>query len=143
VEIERLFGRTRREVARQREPAGQTWLRRAGYLRMTAGGTYTWLPLGAITLDKIRRLCVDAVSDVQPLSWRGGDSGAEIANWLCELTCSEIRSYRQLPQRLQWDKAPDVASLAWLEATQEELEASTSTTWDDWHCAGFTRVAAR
>ncbi|MCD6288967.1 MAG: hypothetical protein J7M34_00585 [Anaerolineae bacterium] len=139
MEIERLFGRTRREVARQREPAGQTWLRRAGYLRMTAGGTYTWLPLGAITLDKIRRLCVDAVSDVQPLSWRGGDSGAEIANWLCELTRSEIRSYRQLPQRLQWDKAPDVASLAWLEATQEELEASTSTTWDDWH-AIWTRL---
>jgi len=130
VEIERLFGRTRREVGQQREPAGQTWLRRAGYLRTGPGGTLTWLPLGMIALDRLRRLCVDIVSDAQPLARHA--SGAGIASWLCDLAGSEIRSYRQLPQRLHWDKQPDLGVLAWLEATAEDLEASTTVTWEDW-----------
>ncbi len=136
MDLERLFGRTRREVAQQREPAGQTWLRRAGYLRISANAAPVWLPLGAIALSRLRHLCVDIVADAQPLALPTVTSigQPEGRRTLClyYLIASEIRSYRQLPQRLQWDEGPERAMLAWLEATADDLAFSTTVSWEDW-----------
>lgn len=133
MDLERLFGRTKREVAQQREPAGQTWLRRAGYLRASANTAPIWLPLGAITLSRLRHLCVDLVADAQPLALPippVGPLGGYSA--LRSLVASEIRSYRQLPQRLQWDEGSERVMFAWLEATAEDLTFSTALSWEDW-----------
>ncbi len=137
MDIERLFGRTRREVTQQREPAGQTWLRRAGYLRTGTGLTSIWLPLGAIALDRLRRLSVDIVPGAQPLIL-DATSEATVAP-VQNLIASEIRSYRQLPQRLYWPTTSGVWMLAWLEATADDLSMSTTAVWEDWR-ATWTRL---
>ncbi|MCS7222354.1 MAG: YbaK/EbsC family protein [Anaerolineae bacterium] len=133
MDLERVFGRTKREVAQQREPAGQRWLRRAGYLHARANAIPIWLPLGAITLNRLRHLCVDIVADAQPLvlsTTLMSLSGRHDA--LRDFVASEIRSYRQLPQRLQWDEGPTRVVFVWLEATAEDLALSTALSWQDW-----------
>ncbi|HEY66225.1 MAG TPA: hypothetical protein G4O02_16865 [Caldilineae bacterium] len=130
MEIERLFGRTRREIGQQREPAGQTRLRRAGYLRTSSDAGFIWLPLGAMMLERVQRLCVGLVSDVQPLVLQLPEQDQEA--WLHELIKAEIRSYRQLPQRLSWEARPGVSAILWLEATQDDLETCMNTSWEDW-----------
>ena len=48
-----LFLRTLRETPADAEAASHSLLIRAGYLRRAAAGSYTWLPLGLLALNKV------------------------------------------------------------------------------------------
>jgi len=48
-----MFLRTLRETPADAEVASHSLLIRAGYLRRAAAGSYTWLPLGLMTLNKV------------------------------------------------------------------------------------------
>lgn len=127
--IDRLFSRTRREVSALPEPAGQTWLRRAGYLRREPGQPPLWLPLGQAMLQRLRRLCLAALPEAQLLAV--SPSVAE-ASWLREVSGEQIRSYRQLPQTLAWDPSPDSLAVAWLAPGPQDLAETTLSAWQRW-----------
>jgi len=127
--IERLFGRTRREVSALPEPAGQTWLRRAGYLRRESGQPPLWLPLGQAVLQRLRALCLAALPEVQSLAVPPLANGT---SWLREVCGEQIRSYRQLPQALAWDPSPDSLAVAWLTPGPQEQADAALAAWQRW-----------
>lgn len=127
--IERLFSRTRREVSALPEPAGQTWLRRAGYLRREPGQPPLWLPLGQAVLQRLRHLCLTALPEAQFLAV---SPSANRVSWLREVCGEQIRSYRQLPQTLAWAPSPDSLAVAWLAPDLQELASATLTAWQRW-----------
>lgn len=127
--IDRLFGRTRREVSALPEPIGQTWLRRAGYLRREPGQPPLWLPLGQAVLQRLRRLCLAALPEAQFLAV---SPSADEVSWLREVCGEQIRSYRQLPQTLAWNPSPDSLAVAWLAPGPPDLSAIALTTWQRW-----------
>jgi prolyl-tRNA synthetase len=54
--LSQLFLRTLREDPADAEVPSHRWLVRAGYIRRTAPGIYTWLPLGKSVLDTIAQV---------------------------------------------------------------------------------------
>ncbi|MFT4111105.1 proline--tRNA ligase [Propionicimonas sp.] len=54
--LSQLFVRTLREDPADAEVPSHRWLVRAGYIRRTAPGIYTWLPLGLRVLQKVERV---------------------------------------------------------------------------------------
>jgi prolyl-tRNA synthetase len=54
--LSQLFVRTLREDPADAEVASHRWLVRAGYIRRTAPGIYTWLPLGLRVLQQVERI---------------------------------------------------------------------------------------
>ncbi len=54
--MSQLFFRTLREDPADAEVASHRWLVRAGYIRRTAPGIYTWLPLGLRVLAKVEQV---------------------------------------------------------------------------------------
>ncbi len=127
--IDRLFSRTRREVSTLSEPAGQTWLRRAGYLRREPGQPPLWLPLGQAVLQRLRYLCLAALPEAQFLAV---SLPANKFSWLREVCGEQIRSYRQLPQALTWDPSPDSLAVAWLAPDPQTLADAALTAWQRW-----------
>jgi prolyl-tRNA synthetase len=56
LRMSRLFVRTLREDPAEAEVASHRLLIRAGYIRRSAPGGYTWLPLGRLLLDQVTRV---------------------------------------------------------------------------------------
>ena len=56
AKLSSLFVRTLREDPADAEVPSHRWLVRAGYIRRTAPGIYTWLPLGLKVLRKVERI---------------------------------------------------------------------------------------
>jgi len=54
--LSQLFVRTLREDPADAEVPSHRWLVRAGYIRRTAPGIYTWLPLGLRVLQQVERI---------------------------------------------------------------------------------------
>src|SRR5437588_4476572 len=54
--MSQLFLRTLREDPTDAEVPSHRWLVRAGYIRRTAPGIYTWLPLGKQMLDTVAEI---------------------------------------------------------------------------------------
>ena len=54
--LSELFVRTLREDPADAEVPSHRWLVRAGYIRRTAPGIYTWLPLGLRVLQQVERI---------------------------------------------------------------------------------------
>lgn len=54
--MSQLFLRTLREDPADAEVPSHKWLVRAGYIRRTAPGIYTWLPLGLKVLQKVENI---------------------------------------------------------------------------------------
>ncbi len=54
--LSQLFVRTLREDPADAEVPSHRWLVRAGYIRRTAPGIYTWLPLGLRVLQRVERI---------------------------------------------------------------------------------------
>src|SRR6186997_3149825 len=54
--MSQLFVRTLREDPADAEVPSHRWLVRAGYIRRTAPGIYTWLPLGLRVLQQVERI---------------------------------------------------------------------------------------
>ncbi len=54
--MSQLFVRTLREDPADAEVPSHTWLVRAGYIRRTAPGIYSWLPLGLKVLQNVERI---------------------------------------------------------------------------------------
>ncbi|GAA1028692.1 proline--tRNA ligase [Virgisporangium ochraceum] len=59
-----LFVRTLREDPADAEVRGHRLLVRAGYIRRTAPGGYTWLPLGKLVLDRITGVVKDEMAAI-------------------------------------------------------------------------------
>ena len=54
--LSQLFVRTLRDDPADAEVASHRWLVRAGYVRRTAPGIYSWLPLGLKVLHKVEAI---------------------------------------------------------------------------------------
>ena len=54
--LSKLFVRTLRDDPADAEVASHRWLVRAGYIRRSAPGIYSWLPLGLKVLSKVERI---------------------------------------------------------------------------------------
>jgi len=57
--LSKLFVRTLRDDPADAEVPSHRWLVRAGYIRRTAPGIYTWLPLGLRVLQKVEQVVRD------------------------------------------------------------------------------------
>jgi len=93
-----LFGQTLRDAPVDAQATSYQLLLRAGYLRPAETGTYTFLPLGLRTINKIIKLLDTELTAVSGQEIRlpvlsTSSPEAVIAN----LAHREIRSYRQFP----------------------------------------------
>src|SRR5947208_8534509 len=59
-----LFLRTLREDPAEAEVPSHRLLVRAGYIRRAAPGGYTWLPLGMLVLDNVRRIIAEEMAAI-------------------------------------------------------------------------------
>ena len=56
MRMSKLFGHTLRQMPSEAQTASHQWLLRAGMIRPSAAGTYTYLPLGRRVLHKIEEI---------------------------------------------------------------------------------------
>ncbi|GAB4561535.1 MAG: YbaK/EbsC family protein [Anaerolineae bacterium] len=130
MDIERLFGRTRRDVATLQEPRGQTVLRRAGYLHVDQRRRATWLPLGVQAMRRLNRHLAPGEADVQEII--GAPSLGGIDEWLFPLLSAEIRSYRQIPATLSWWETPVTRAFLRLAESEPALSDALSNILSLW-----------
>ena len=96
MRMSKLFGHTLRQAPSEARIASHQLLLRAGMIRPSAAGIYTYLPLGRRVLRKIERIAcqeMDALGGqelLMPLTL----PAEEVVADLCR---TEIESYRQLP----------------------------------------------
>ena len=96
MRMSKLFGHTLRQAPSEARTASHQLLLRAGMIRPSAAGIYTYLPLGRRVLHKIERIArqeMDALGGqelLMPLTL----PAEEVVADLCR---TEIESYRQLP----------------------------------------------
>lgn len=96
MRMSKLFGRTLRQVPSEAQTASHQLLLRAGMIRPSAAGIYTYLPLGRRVLHKIEEIArreMEAIGG-QELLMPLIPAAEETAADLCR---KEIESYRQLP----------------------------------------------
>ncbi|MDO4412968.1 proline--tRNA ligase [Cutibacterium sp.] len=62
--MSQLFVRTLREDPADAEVPSHRWLVRAGYIRRSAPGVYSWLPLGLRVMRKIEEICREEMSKI-------------------------------------------------------------------------------
>ncbi|WP_165988958.1 YbaK/EbsC family protein [Streptomyces sp. YIM 98790] len=97
--LSRTLLRTLREAPADADTAALRLLVRAGYLRRTAPGLWSWLPLGRLLLDNVLRVVreeLDAIGAQEVLLPEGGRAGRP-AGLLAELVRDQCASYRDLP----------------------------------------------
>ncbi|MGA9350560.1 MAG: proline--tRNA ligase [Anaerolineae bacterium] len=96
MRLSKLFGHTLRRVPSEAQTASHQLLLRAGMIRPSAAGIYTYLPLGRRVLHKIEEIArqeMEAIGGqelLMPLTLPAGETAVD----LCR---QEIESYRQLP----------------------------------------------
>ncbi len=96
MRMSRLFGHTLRQAPSEARTASHQLLLRAGMIRPSAAGIYTYLPLGRRVLHKIEQAVCQEMKALggQELLMPLALAADEVVADLCR---SEIESYRQLP----------------------------------------------
>ena len=96
MRLSKLFGHTLRQAPSEAQTTSHQLLLRAGMIRPSAAGTYTYLPLGRRVLHRIEeivRQTMEAIGGQElltPLTLTAEESVADLCH-------KEIESYRQLP----------------------------------------------
>ena len=96
MRLSKLFGHTLRQVPSEAQTASHQLLLRAGMIRPSAAGIYTYLPLGRRVLHRIEEIARQEMEAIggQELLMPLTLPAEETAVGLCR---QEIESYRQLP----------------------------------------------
>ena len=96
MRMSNLFGHTLRQAPSEARTASHQLLLRAGMIRPSAVGIYTYLPLGRRVLHKIEQIARQEMKAIggQELLMPLTLTAEEVVTDLCR---SEIESYRQLP----------------------------------------------
>ena len=96
----RMFIPTLRENPADAELPSHQLLIRAGFVRQSAAGVYSLLPLGQRTMLKIAAIVREEMSAAGALEFRlpVPDPAAAGGNFFADIARKEIRSYRDLPQ---------------------------------------------
>lgn len=96
MRLSRLFGHTLRQAPSEAQTISHQLLLRAGMIRPSAPGNYTYLPLGRRVLHKIEQVARQEMETIggQELLMPLTLTAEEVVADLCR---TEIESYRQLP----------------------------------------------